>query len=93
MLVISLDFFFCQVWFFKLCDNPMQVSSRLATPSARGRRHNTGSARLHSRNQWIDQHLAVEDGRDSYADLADWIVPDEEASDDEPALPAVTANV
>jgi hypothetical protein len=53
--------------------------------SAANRRARGGSSgqRLHSKNRWIDAQLGDEDGRDSYMDLADWIVPDEDEDEDE----------
>ncbi len=42
-----------------------------------------GGQRLHSKNRWIDAQLGDEDGRDSYMDLADWIVPDEDEDEDD----------
>jgi hypothetical protein len=53
-----------------------------ATANRRARR-GLGGQRLHSKNRWIDAQLGDEDGRDSYMDLADWIVPDEDEDEDE----------
>jgi hypothetical protein len=44
-----------------------QISSAAAPRGAKGKR-------LRSRNAYVDQFLAEEEGDDNYADLEDWIV-------------------
>jgi hypothetical protein len=55
---------------------PAPAHTPVTVPSAAVRR--AKRRRLHSKNRWVDQHLAQEKGDDSFMDLADWVVDDDD---------------